>query len=85
MQEPTASPQIEEIEEIAATLRAICRADRTTYAHHEPRSWDGKEPREVGGTIWLTPREQADRALRWLASEGLITADAADWRKGDDR
>jgi len=52
------------LDKTAAALRAICRADRTTYNHHERRPWDGKAPREAGGTIWLTPREQAARALR---------------------
>jgi len=87
MQETAASTGVraDVAEEIAATLRAICRAGATVYVHHEARPWDGKKPREGGGTIWLTPREHADRALRRLASEGIITADAADWREGDDR
>lgn len=72
-------------ESLANTLRAICRADRTTYNHHEARAWDGQPPRENGGTIWLTPREQAAHALRRLAANGHITNLKADWREGGDR
>ena len=68
----------------AAVLRAICRADRTRYDHHEPRAWDGKRPKEDGGTIWLTPREKAESTLRRLARDGDITAAEADWR-GDEK
>lgn len=64
----------------AAVLRAICRADRTRYDHHEPRAWDGKRPKEDGGTIWLTPREKAESALKRMARNGDITAAEADWR-----
>lgn len=67
--------------DFAAVLRAICRADRTVYAHHEPRAWDGRRPEKDGGTIWLTPREKAESALRRLHREGAITADEADWRR----
>lgn len=68
---------------VAAVLRAICRADRTRYDHHEPRAWDGKRPKEDGGTIWLTPREKAESALRLMARTGDITAAEADWRADD--
>ena len=67
----------------AAVLRAICRADRTRYDHHEPRAWDGKRPKEDGGTIWLTPREKAESALKRMARNGDITATEADWRADD--
>lgn len=67
----------------ASVLRAICRADRTRYDHHEPRAWDGKRPKEDGGTIWLTPREKAESALRLIARNGDITAAEGDWRADD--
>jgi hypothetical protein len=53
-------------------LRRCARNDKSQYAHHEARPFDGRKPgtREQGGTIWLTPREIARRALGedWLAT-----------------
>jgi hypothetical protein len=46
------------------SLREIYRNDSTTYAHHQPRGFDGRKPDAFGGTIWLTPREIASNALR---------------------
>ncbi|MGE4293317.1 MAG: hypothetical protein AB7E32_14045 [Desulfovibrio sp.] len=44
-------------------LSACARNDKTHYEHHEPRP-DGTRPCEGEGTIWLTPREIANAALK---------------------
>jgi hypothetical protein len=48
-------------------LRAIAMADKARYEHHEKRERDGKRPE--GGTIWLTPRQMALRALERMGEE----------------
>ena len=53
----------EEIERLRTALEDCAQLDLTHYEHHQPRR-DGREPKEDGGTIWLTPREIATRALR---------------------
>ena len=44
-------------------LRDAARNDNSRYEHHQRREWDRRFPAEDGGTIWLTPREIARRAL----------------------
>lgn len=51
------------IAELVEALRACERNDKTAYEHHEPRP-DGKKPSRGGGTIWMTPKEIANEALR---------------------
>jgi hypothetical protein len=53
-------------DQLVSMLLTIVRNDKTTYEHHEKRRWDGRDPSEDGGTIWLTPREMARNALRLL-------------------
>ena len=56
--------------ELERALRAAARNDKSHYDHHEPRPFDGMKPMddrlpsEQRGSIWLTPREIARRALR---------------------
>jgi hypothetical protein len=58
------------IVELERALRAAARNDKSRYDHHEPRPFDGMRPMdesmppEQRGSIWLTPREIARRALR---------------------
>jgi hypothetical protein len=51
-------------------LRAIVANDRTTYRHGQVRP-DGKKPSEaeIPGSIWLTPKEIAENALKHLELE----------------
>lgn len=53
-------------EQLVAMLQEIVRNDTTRYDHHEARRWDGRTPDSKGGTIWLTPKEMARQALRYL-------------------
>jgi hypothetical protein len=56
-------------EQLVKLLQAIVRNDETHFEHHQPRRWDGKAPSDVGsGSIWLTPREMARRALKHLGA-----------------
>jgi hypothetical protein len=56
-------------QQIIELLQAIVRNDETYFTHHQARRWDGKEPTEVGrGTIFLTPKEMAMRALRRMGA-----------------
>jgi hypothetical protein len=54
--------------DMVATLQSIVRNDKTDYRHHESRPWDGRKPGAEGGSIWLTPRELATRALRQMGA-----------------
>lgn len=56
-------------ETLVEGLRLIALSDKTAYEHHEKRYQDGKLPETVGGTIWLTPREVALRALEAMGEE----------------
>lgn len=47
---------------LANALQSVIENDKTYYNHHDPRP-DGRLPKENGGTIWLTPKEIARRAL----------------------
>lgn len=51
-----------EIEGLKQALQNVIKNDKTYYNHHDPRP-DGRLPKEDGGTIWLTPKEIAKRAL----------------------
>jgi hypothetical protein len=56
-------------EQLVKLLQAIVRNDETHFEHHQPRRWDGKKPSEAGGgSIFLTPREMARRALKFLGA-----------------
>lgn len=58
------------------TLRGVITNDKTKYQHHEARRWDEKKPHEVdGGTIFLTPRELAQRALHYYRTDVLSEAE----------
>jgi hypothetical protein len=59
----------EKIAQMTKAFRYVALADRTTYEHHEKRPRDGKRPEEIGGTIWLTPREVALDVLKGLGEE----------------
>lgn len=61
------TPNEDETKQIVAMLQTIVRNDETRFEHHQPRRWDGKRP--TGGTIWLTPREMARRALDFLGAD----------------
>ncbi len=52
------------IDKLRQSLDDIIKNDSTHYNHHQPRQFDGRTPKEDGGTIWLTPKEIARRALR---------------------
>lgn len=54
---------------MAKALKGVIENDKTHYNHHDPRP-DGRLPREDGGTIWLTPKEIAKRALPKPPKEG---------------
>lgn len=56
-------------DDLIRMLQTIYRCDKTRYDHHEKRTWDGKLPEDEGGTIWLTPREMAGQALRFLGAD----------------
>ena len=58
----------EQTKQIIALLQEVVRNDETRFSHHQPRRFDGKDPKAAGGTIWLTPREMARRALRKLGA-----------------
>ena len=45
-------------------LEGIIENDKTAYMHHEARPFDGKTPKEDGGTIWWTPRQLARTVLK---------------------
>ena len=51
-----------ERDRLREALKMCLQNDKTYYNHHEPRR-DGTKPDDVGGTIWLTPREIARAAL----------------------
>lgn len=62
-------PEQVDVKQLVAMLQIIVRNDETHFEHHQARRWDGKKPREAGGgTIWLTPREMAISALRYLGA-----------------
>ncbi len=58
--------RVRKAEELLEYLRGraevVIENDKTCYDHHEPRP-DGKNPREDGGTCWLTPKEIAKYML----------------------
>lgn len=58
-----------EIERLKQALQNVIKNDKTYYNHHDPRP-DGRLPKEDGGTIWLTPKEIAKRALPQPPKEG---------------
>jgi len=52
-------------EPLLKRMLTIWKNDKTEYEHHEARPFDGEKPRDVdGGSIFLTPREIAEDALR---------------------
>lgn len=67
---------------LPALLRAIAKADRTTYAPGDPREWDRPPPPD-GSPRWSTPRELACAALNDLHRRGIISAREANWRAAD--
>lgn len=50
-------------------LESVIQNDKTYYNHHEPRPYDDKVPKEDGGTIWMTPRQVAERRLKCSSVE----------------
>ncbi|MGI6124735.1 MAG: hypothetical protein ACOYIG_11250 [Acetivibrionales bacterium] len=50
------------LEYLRGRAEVVIENDKTCYDHHEPRP-DGKNPREDGGTCWLTPKEIAKYML----------------------
>lgn len=60
--------KVDSVDGIVEILQAIVRNDRSNYRHHEPRPWDDRRPDVEGGTIWLTPKELATRALRRMGA-----------------
>jgi len=58
------------ITKLQLALRAAARNDKSNYNHHETRPFDNTKPNP--GTIWLTPREIARRAL---SEPNLATGD----------
>ncbi len=66
---------------VRESLRAIILNDKTRYEHHQYRPSDGMKPREVGGgTIFLTPKEIAEGALREL--DALASPHSTEERTG---
>jgi len=59
---------MDDMSDIVGNLQTIVRNDRSNYRHHEPRPWDDRRPDVEGGTIWLTPKELATRALRRMGA-----------------
>lgn len=59
----------EQQQSIVLVLQQIVRNDETRFDHHQARRWDGRRPGEEGsGSIWLTPKDLAKRALRLLGA-----------------
>jgi hypothetical protein len=62
------------VEQLRVSFQHICRNDGTVYQHHQRRKFDNAPPST--GSIWLTPREIAESAIRRIDA-ALLTADAA--------
>lgn len=81
---PPAQPELTHAQALAlvakyeAALRVIITNDKTHYQHHEPRPYDGRRPTGFAlgaGTIFLTPREVAQNALRYARQEVIEEAE----------